>query len=720
MLKKIALGAAVGIGGAVLLLALALFVDVNRFKPQIESYVRTHYQRTLTIDGDLRLSVFPRIALALPRTTLSARDGDRIAASFGSARVSVALLPLLRGELRADRIRIEALAAAVERRRDGSTSIDDLIGRSTAAPGRPASGPLRFHVGRIELVDADLSFSDLATGATVRAHALNLTTGRLAPVGRTPVDLALRLSAVKPAFDGRMKAQGIVELDLGRGVFRIHDLSARLAGDLDGQVFELDAAAGELRFGDGLTGCRVSAGTRLRGELRGEARLAVDTLTATPESAGTDALRLSADLASGSRRVVADLASPAQVRLDAPALTLRDLKGRVTLEDPAAPARSVQVALSGTVDVDAGKPTATANLQADFDETRLAVRLDVPSFAPLRVAFSAQADRVDVDRYLPPAAAPRSPDAGGKGAGSTAPAVVDLGFLRGLNVNGDARIGEFKAFGIRASSVRFAAKAAQGRLEVAPLSAQLYGGNVTAKATAQADGNRIGLDAQLSGVSIRPLLNDAAGIDLLEGRTDVRLALTTAGGSAEAMRRALSGTASLRLVDGALRGIDLAGRLREARALLRAGRSESQPSQAAQKSDFTEIGASFVIRDGVARNDDLVGQSPLLRLGGAGTADIGAGRIDYTLRVTAVATSAGQGGRGLDDLRGVTVPVRLTGPFDAPAWSIDWGEAARQALTSAPGQKLLQQIAPDAPATVEQRDKLRDQLKDVLKGLRPR
>lgn len=720
MLKKVALGAAIAVVlVALLAVALALFVDVNRFKPQIEAYVQTNFQRTLTIDGDLRLSVFPRLAVSLPKTRLSVRGGGEVAASVDSAQVSVALLPLLRGELRAGRVRVEALSATVERRRDGSTNFDDLLRGEPAAPGRPASGPPRFEIGGVELVNADLAFRDLAAGTTYRASALNLTTGRLAPVSRFPVEVSARLSASRPAFSGDLKASGGVDLDLVRGLVGLQDLGARLAGDVEGRVFELDAGAAEIRFGDGLHGRRATASARLRGALRGEAKVEIDAMAGTAESIAADALRFTAELAAEGRRIAADLATPAQIRIGAPAIALTDLKGHVTLDDPALPARTLKVALGGTAEADAGRSSAVANLQAAFDDTRLALRVNVPSFAPLRTIFTAEADRLDVDRYRPQARTPAASPAGAKGAPATE-TPLDFGFLRGLDASGDVRVGEFKAFGIRANGVRVAARAAQGRLDVAPLSAQLYGGNVKANATAQADGNRLGLNAELAGVAVGPLLKDAAALDLLEGRGEVRLALATAGPSVEAMRRALAGTASIRLTDGAVRGIDLAGRLRDARALLRAGGSQTHASQGTQKTDFSEISASFRIRDGVARNDDLDGKSPLLRLAGAGIADIGAGRLDYTLRVSVVATATGQGGRDLADLRGVTVPVRLTGPFEQPEWTIDWSEAARQALLSGPGRQLLQQVAPELPVAGEPRDKLRDQLKDVLKGLRNR
>jgi len=71
-------------------------------------------------------------------------------------------------------------------------------------------------------------------------------------------------------------------------------------------------------------------------------------------------------------------------------------------------------------------------------------------------------------------------------------------------------------------------------------------------------------------------------------------------------------------------------------------------------------------------------KSPLLRVGGEGTIDIGNDRLDYTVRATVVNASAGQGGQDVADLKGVTVPVRLTGSLAAPQYTVDYAAVAAE------------------------------------------
>ena len=126
-------------------------------------------------------------------------------------------------------------------------------------------------------------------------------------------------------------------------------------------------------------------------------------------------------------------------------------------------------------------------------------------------------------------------------------------------------------------------------------------------------------------------------------------------------------------------------------------------AQAAEKTDFSELTATARIQDGVATSDDLDLKSPFLRVGGAGRFDIGRGRVDYTARATVVAVPAGQDSAGLAAMKGVTVPVRLSGPFDAIDWKIQWSDVASAALKAKVQDKA--------------KEKLNQKLGDKLKGL---
>jgi AsmA protein len=268
------------------------------------------------------------------------------------------------------------------------------------------------------------------------------------------------------------------------------------------------------------------------------------------------------------------------------------------------------------------------------------------------------------------------------------------------------KIGSLQVSHVKASSIKLQIKAANGRLEVAPHSASLYEGTLAGSFSLDANGNRVALKDNLSGISINPLLKDAIDKDMIEGRGNVALDVNTHGDSVAALKKALAGTASLALKDGAIKGINLAQTLRELKSKFSGKQDAVLQARQVDKTDFSELGASFKIANGVAHNDDLSLKSPFLRLGGNGDIDIGNDAINYLAKASVVATAGGQGAKDLEYLKGLTVPVRLSGPFDKLSYKVEFGDLATEALKAKVEEK-----------TQAIQQKAKDQVQDKLKGL---
>ena len=174
-------------------------------------------------------------------------------------------------------------------------------------------------------------------------------------------------------------------------------------------------------------------------------------------------------------------------------------------------------------------------------------------------------------------------------------------------------------------------------------------------------------------ISAGPLLQDFMGKDYVSGTGNVALDLTSAGGSVAELKRALNGTASFALQNGAVKGFNLAQIVRQAQAM--AG-GQPAPQDAPQQTDFTAMSASGKLSNGVLHSDDLTAASPFLRLSGSGQVDLAANTIDYDAKPTLVNTSGGEGGKslliGIDQAEmerlgaqrfGGAVAVTLTEPF---------------------------------------------------------
>ncbi len=575
------------VGGVVALVLLALAVvvaifDPNRYKPEITAAVKDKTGRTLAIEGNLRLTVFPSVGVAVGKTSLSEPDSSRIFARIDEARMSLALLPLFSRKVVVDRVTLSGLTADLVKHKDGKTNFDDLLnapGEAAAPPPRskpapkpaPRAGAVRLDIAGIEIRSSTVAWRDDSSGTRLKASLAEFRTGRIASGVPGKLSLAAKIEGTKPRVDLQIK------------------LSSGYRLDFEKQKFALSGI--DLRLSDESAGAKAS-GTSLKGD-------------------------------------------------------------------------------------------------AEID------------LAPQSIRFDLALDRLDVDRYLGTGKSKASASSAARGAPAAArgaPAAaaeepIDLSPLKGLNLKGTLKIGALVASNVKLEKISVGAQASGGRVEISPLAASLYQGNLTGNASVNANTNRLALKAQLAGVAIGPLLKDALDNDMLEGKGNVALDVQTGGNTVGALRKALAGNAKLSLKDGALKGINLEDVIRKVKR---------QSAQSSQRTDLSELTASFVIKNGVAHNDDLSAKSPLLRLSGAGDVDVGGGTIDYLAKASVVASSTGQGGKDLADLNGITVPVRISGPLQDPQ--------IRPDLKAAAGSAVKQQAQ-------KAEEKLKERVQDRLKGL---
>ena len=225
-----------------------------------------------------------------------------------------------------------------------------------------------------------------------------------------------------------------------------------------------------------------------------------------------------------------------------------------------------------------------------------------------------------------------------------------------------------------------------------------YGGAVTGEFVMNnRSGLSVGGNLRLSDMSIQPLLSDLADYQRLIGTGRLDLQFLGVGNSLDAIMKSLSGSGSLALRDGELRGLDLAGMLRN---------FDSSYEGSGSKTIFDTITASFSIAGGILSNSDLSISAPVASATGAGTVDIGNKRLNYRVVPTALA--------GADGTGGISVPVIITGPWADPSFRPDLEFLLDQELADErrAAEERLKQEAEDAlGVTREEGESLEDAVK---------
>ena len=279
-------------------------------------------------------------------------------------------------------------------------------------------------------------------------------------------------------------------------------------------------------------------------------------------------------------------------------------------------------------------------------------------------------DKLDLNTYLPDAQAPATgaDDAATEGkdegkaneAWSTAPLSFEP--LRGFTGTLSFATNSLIYRQVKTGPAQLDATLKNGMLDAAVNEVKLYGGIAGMRVVLDGSGKTPGLKFAFNGSDFdgRVLLKDFAGFGRIEGKTSAKISIATTGGSQEEMASLLKGSAEFRFTDGAVRGINIAQMVRKLGKATLSG-WEDQPEQ---KTDFSELSATFTIADGLAETHDLTLVSPALRVTGAGEADILRRSLDFKLEPKIVASLEGQGGEG--DLTGFPVPIIVKGSWAKP------------------------------------------------------
>ncbi len=115
-----------GLAVAVLVFLLApLFVGGDRFKPQLEAAASKALGMEVRIDGRVAIALFPRPRVTLHGGSILGAGGDTVASAKETA-LSVAMLPLLRRDLRLVDVGLRTPDIRIERGEDGHSNVDSL------------------------------------------------------------------------------------------------------------------------------------------------------------------------------------------------------------------------------------------------------------------------------------------------------------------------------------------------------------------------------------------------------------------------------------------------------------------------------------------------------------------------------------------------------------------------------------------------------------------
>jgi AsmA protein len=714
------------VGGLVALIVLALvailiFVDPNDYRDDIEQLVEKETGRDLTLAGDLELSIFPWIALKIGAASLgeSPGFGDEPFVAIQEARVGVRLLPLLRGKVEVGHVRLVGARIRLITDEQGRNNWADLGEDEGAAEEQPGEAPSELPtIAGLAIEDAAVTMENRQERTKQVIRNFNLTTGRLA--SGEPFDFETDfIFDQEPSMSLAVRMTAEVTADLERNAHQLAEPKIDIT--VSGQGYPAEGIPVEIRAetlqADIEQELYRLAGLTLSTTWKGEGFPADGVLVALKAqdfnaNLAKQTMELNAlDATVAGAHITGALAG--EEILDAPRLqgplkldpiSLREWLPKLGVEVPQTEDPEVLKRLSFSSRVALTKTSADLNdIVLQLDDTTAKGMLGVADFERNALRFDLNVDRINADRYLPPATeAPAS-------EGEEPPTEIPVDMLRTLNARGQLTIGEAIFAGMTFTKLRLGVNARDGKVRFNPSEASMYGGQYRGDIAIDATGQvaRVSLDEHVSGIDFAPLFKDLFETDRVSGKGSMNVKLAGAGRTTDDLMKTLDGTLDFKVADGALEGADLWYEIRRARAVLK---QEAIPERASGKprTPFTALTGTGTMNDGVLTNKDLNVAMQYLKVTGQGTVDIPQSTLDYRLMTTVLKIPReGADTAQMQDLVDAQIPVKVTGALTDPK--------VRPDLEGYLKGKVKERVQEEREKLEEKaKEKLGDKLKDLF------
>jgi len=649
------------------ILIIPRVVDVQKYKPELEKKIAEVSGRPFSVSDDLRLSVFPWAGISFSDLQLGNVKGfeEKDFLKVKSFEVRIKLLPLLSKDIQVKKFILNEPRIILVKNKDGRVNWE--LPKKTAQPKKDEKIPAgkfpetslpisALWVEDFSIKNGEVLWIDHTSGTRKQISNINLT---------------------------------LQEVSLDRPV------QLKFSAVMDQQPLSIQGSVGPVRkgFQDGSVSMDLSltALNLLTMRFKG----ALENLAVTP------GIALDLEVAEFSpRKMVAAL------RRTFPMATA----------DPTAFDR---MTLNAHIKANS-KKVSVSNGVLGLDESKLNFSMKASDFSKPAVTFDLNLNQINLDRYLPPSSDKKSSAQQQnretksqkiemtKESGPGLTKKPDYTPLRQLILDGQLKIGTLIANKAKIQDVILKIHAKNGIFNLDPLNLNMYQGDVSGKATLNVtkDIPESNISLIVNKVESGPLLRDVLEKDILEGVMQANVTLATAGTDPSLIKKTLSGHGELLFNDGAIKGIDLAGMVRNVQAAF--GLAEKLDQK--PKTDFAELKAPFTITNGVLNTPQTSLKSPLLRVIAKGTADLVKETLDFRVEPKVVGTIKGQGDE--KQRSGIMVPVLVTGNFSSPKFRPDLKSVAKQQLQEVLESEKVKKILEE-----EELKHLQETTKGLLKGL---
>ncbi|MEM1110519.1 MAG: AsmA family protein [Pseudomonadota bacterium] len=658
----------------VLVILAAILVPLLVDKDKILSFATQQLEQqtgaTLAVGGEVSLSLFPTLGIALEDAALTLPGEEEAAIRAQALAIGVAVGPLLSGQVEVGAIRIDSLdatlrqvpaAPAPEAPPQGERPQVDERPAPTPGPAEPAAGAQpsspasvpAIRIDEVEVLNSSIALVD-AEGVETRIQIERLLAESVNLAGDpVSVDGAVQL----PEQDLAVELAGNLRLALESGDLNLEGLQIKVAGmtpepltvDTLGNI-NYDAAGGTVDLRELQLILSGATPDPLQLNAKGEvgldpldADLALDIQSGTAKGQATLAYR---EPGPGGKSITLDTAGDVGGLDLALLLGLagvdQDLTGIAdaswTLEGAGVDQEALIASIAGPLSVSLaggsyqGQALAMSaegriDLTREFADVKLDAALgEVTAKGSVRYAGTAS-PQIDAKLHMnlldPALLALAGPEAAAEAeqvdaAASTGDEPLPLEPLRAIDTRAEITVDEARYENYAAQNVKLKLRANKGIVRVTSFTGEAYSGKLDMQATLNAaeDEARFNSKGNIKGVQIAQLLAALETEPMLEGKANLDWQLNSRGTTANQLFEALNGPIKLRANKSVLKGIGIEKELCSAVALVNQAKMQNElPAD----STFRKLGIDMRMSEGRAILKPISAQ-----LAGAGVTGEGA------------------------------------------------------------------------------------------------
>lgn len=235
--------------------------DPKVYQDRLVKEIKLRYERDLKINGDLDLSLFPRIGLRVTDVTLSDKNSDEEFSSMEEVRFAVALWPLLFDRFLVDHVKVSGFKTHIVRYADGSLNIDDFYAlpldfdeehmahrRQQAeaeeivlSDSRMAANEFKVDIAGLDLENGSVLVEDEATKRQFSLDNMSIYTGRITFGEPFSLSLNAKVDARHSGDDANLNVRGMMRIDPAASIYQAERFNATLQGQIKG--YKIDEAS---------------------------------------------------------------------------------------------------------------------------------------------------------------------------------------------------------------------------------------------------------------------------------------------------------------------------------------------------------------------------------------------------------------------------------------------------------------------------------------------